>query len=70
MPHKKSFDTSATSKGRAKGKKNKESTNPWPYLSTLTPVLERERLDKKDLTTLCCRLKYCVKSIMIADEKH
>ena len=70
MPHKKSSDTSATSKGRTKGKKNKESTNPWPYLTTLTLVLEKERLDKKDLATLCCRLKYCVKSVMITDENH
>ena len=39
-------------------------------IHALTPVLERERLDRKDLSTLCCRLKYCVKSIMITDEKH
>ena len=70
MPRKKTSDTSATPKGRARGKKTKESTNPWPYSTTLTLVFEKQRLDKKDLATLCCQLKYCVKSIMITDEKQ
>ena len=55
---------------KAANKKSKDDSNPWPYASAIRPILEMSRLDKEDLVTLCCRLKYCVKKVMITNEEH
>ena len=69
MPHKKKPNTGKNSK-RSSERKSKDNINPWPYSPMLNSILERERLDKQDLATLCRQLRYCVKSVMITDEEQ
>ena len=67
MPHKK-LSSMDSKPSRKESKKQKEKVNPWQYVGKLKAIPERARLDKTDLAMLNCRLKYCIKTVLLKDE--